>query len=373
MMFSCERDLWEHLAETEKKILLYGMGNGADKILDVCQSKGITVSGCFASDGFVRGNSFRGFSVCTWSEIKALYGAENVIVLLAFGTSREEVLENIRRISEEAELYAPDVPAFGDSLFDRAFCEAHRVELEQAFSLLSDEESRHIFQSVVNFKLTGNIAFLEKAESDREADLARFVRPEKLTAAMDLGAYNGDTVRELLDRSQGSLRRIYAMEPDVRTYKKLKAYADSEERAEVIALPMGAWSERDTLSFDASGNRNASIGANRSEVLADRPIRVRTVEVDSPDHVLRGARVDYIKYDVEGSEREALLGSVQTVSQWEPTLMVSLYHRSEDLYALPLLLKRLFPQYKGYYLRRRRGIPAWDLDLYLTGTRREDE
>ena len=370
MAFSCERDLWEHLAATDKRILLYGMGNGAEKILDVCQSKGITVSGCFASDGFARGNSFRGFSVCTWGEIKALYGAENVIVLLAFGTSREDVLENIRRISKEAELYAPDVPAFGDTLFDRAFFEAHREELERAADLLSDEESKSIFWNVVGFKLTGKISFLESAESDREADLARFVRPWELTAAMDLGAYNGDTVRELLDRSQGSIQRIYAMEPDARTYKKLAAYAEGEARAEVIALPMGAWSERDVLSFDASGNRNASVGENRSGVLADRPIRVRAVEVDSPDNVLGGARVDYIKYDVEGSEREALLGSVRTVSQWEPTLMVSLYHRSEDLFALPLLLRELFPQYEGYYLRRRRGVPAWDLDLYLTREKR---
>lgn len=366
MAFFCKKDLWEHLAASEKKILLYGMGNGADKILDVCQSKGITVSGCFASDGFARGHSFRGFSVCTWGEMKALYGAENVIVLLAFGTSREDVLENIQRISREAELYAPDVPAFGNTLFDRSFFEVHREELECAAALLSDEESKRIFWNVVGFKLTGDITLLADAESDREADLARFVRPKELTAAMDLGAYNGDTVRELLDRSGESLRRIYAMEPDARTYKKLTAYAASEDRAEVIALPRGAWSGRDVLSFDASGNRNASVGENRSDVLADRPIRVNEVEVDSPDNVLGGARVDYIKYDVEGSEREALLGSVQTVARWEPVLMVSLYHRSEDLYALPLLLKKLFPQYEGYYLRRRRGIPAWDLDLYVT-------
>ena len=370
MGFSVKQNLWERLAASEKKILLYGMGNGADKILDVCRSKGITVSGCFASDGFARGHSYRGFPVRTWSETKALYGAENVTVLLSFGTSREDVLANIRRIAQEAELYAPDVPAFGDTLFDRAFLEAHREELERAAELLSDEESVRIFWNVVAFKLTGEIAFLESAESDREADLLRFVRPDRLTAAMDLGAYNGDTVRELLDRSQGSLKRIYAMEPDARTYKKLLAYAEGETRAEVIALPMGAWSERRTLTFDASGNRNASMGENRSGVLADRPIRVRTVEADSPDNVLSGERVDYIKYDVEGSEREALLGSRQTVERWSPTLMVSLYHRSEDLFALPLLLRELFPQYEGYYLRRRRGVPAWDVDLYLTREKR---
>mgnify|MGYP000301651095 FL=1 len=30
--------LWDHLAETSKPIIIYGMGDGAQKILDVCLS-----------------------------------------------------------------------------------------------------------------------------------------------------------------------------------------------------------------------------------------------------------------------------------------------------------------------------------------------
>ena len=73
--------------------------------------------------------------------------------------------------------------------------------------------------------------------------------------------------------------------------------------------------------------------------------------------------VDYIKYDVEGSEREAILGSQKTISEHTPALLVSLYHRSEDLFDLPLLLHELCPDYK-LYLRRMRYIPAWDINLY---------
>ena len=98
------RDLWEYLQETDKTIVLYGMGNGADKILSVLAERGVPVGGIFASDGFARGNLFRGMPVRTWSDVKAELGAENVIVLLSFGTSRPEVLENILRIRAEAEL-----------------------------------------------------------------------------------------------------------------------------------------------------------------------------------------------------------------------------------------------------------------------------
>ncbi len=366
MLPTCTHDLWEYLQETDKTIVLYGMGNGADKILAVLAERGIPVGGVFASDGFARGNLFHGMPVRTWSDIKAEFGVENVIVLLSFGTSRPEVLENILRIRAEAELYAPDVPAFGDTLFTRAFYEAHIEEFTAARALLSDDESRRIFDNVLSYKLTGDIAYLLDAESNEDEIWETIIRPNPIRTAADLGAYNGDTVRQLLDRGEGNINTVWAMEPDARNYKKLEAYAEAETRAKVIPVNAGAWNEDTTLFFDKSGNRNASFEQNRSQTLADRPVKWSEVKALPLDSILDGARVDYIKYDVEGSEREALDGSVNTLTQHAPTLLVSLYHRSEDIFALPLHIRKIAPDYRGFYLRRLRGIPAWDLNLYVT-------
>ncbi len=365
MILEIKQDLWEFLQKTEKRVVMYGMGNGADKILKVCEEKQIPVCDFFASDGFVRGQIFHGRTVKSWGEIKETYGAENLIVLLSFGSSRPEVLENIDRIAAEAELYAPDVPAFGDGLFDRAFFEAHRGEIEEAWELLSDEMSRSIFENVLRFKLTGKIKYLKNAESDPAEVMRSLVCPEEIRIAADLGAYNGDTARELIDAAKGNLQTLYAMEPDERNFRKLTAYAAAEGRTRVLSYNLGAWSEKATLYFDGSGNRNASFGSNRSRSLADRPVKLKAIEADTLDHVLDGALADYIKYDVEGSEREAILGSKESIERSHPTLLVSLYHRNEDLFALPLLIKRLFPSYRGFYLRRFAGIPAWDLNLYV--------
>ncbi len=38
-----KQDLWTYLKKTDKKIVMYGMGNGADKILAACEQKGICV------------------------------------------------------------------------------------------------------------------------------------------------------------------------------------------------------------------------------------------------------------------------------------------------------------------------------------------
>ena len=365
MLPTVTRDLWEYLKESQKTVVLYGMGNGADKILSVLAERGIPVGGVFASDGFARGNLFHGMPVRTWSNVKAEFGAENVIVLLSFGTSRPEVLANVLRIRQEAELYAPDVPAFGDTLFTRAFYEEHRDEFSTVRNLLSDDESRRIFDNILSYKLSGDIGYLLDAESDDEEIWQEIIHPETICAAADLGAYNGDTVRQLLAKGENT-HTIWAMEPDGRNYKKLELYAQDETRARVIPVNAGAWNEETTLFFDKSGNRNASFEKNRSQTLADRPAKMVEVKALPLDSVLNGARVDYIKYDVEGSEREALDGSVKTLAEHAPTLLVSLYHRSEDLFALPLHIRNIAPHYKGFYLRRMAGVPAWDINLYVT-------
>ena len=365
MLPNCKRDLWEYLQQTNKTIVLYGMGNGADKILNVLSERGIPVAGVFASDGFARGNLFHGMPVRTWSDVKAEFGAENVIVLLSFGTSRPEVLENILRIRKEAELLAPDVPAFGDTLFTRPFFEAHKADFETVRTLLSDDESRRVFDNVIAYKLSGDISYLLDAQNDEDEIWETIIRPHTIRFAADLGAYNGDTVRQLLEKTEGSVETVWAMEPDARNYKKLEIYAESETRAHIIPINAGAWNEEATLFFDKSGNRNASFGQNRSQSLSERPAKMVEAKALPLDYVLNGAPVDYVKYDVEGSEREALEGSVNTLTQHAPTLLVSLYHRSEDLFALPLHIRKIAPHYNGFYLRRMAGVPAWDINLYV--------
>ena len=75
--------------------------------------------------------------------------------------------------------------------------------------------------------------------------------------------------------------------------------------------------------------------------------------------------VDYIKYDVEGAEHEALVGSDVTISRCRPTLLVSLYHRSRDMFSIVNYLHEKYPFYE-MRLRRVRCLPAWEIDLILT-------
>ena len=362
MNLSVKTDLWHYLATAKKPILMYGMGNGADKILRVCERYGIEIADFFASDGFVRGHSFHGKVVLSYSEAKQKYG--NFIVLLSFASSLPNVLETIRRVAAENELYAPDVPVFGDQLFDMEFFRAHEDELDEVYECLADEQSRHTFRSVIEYKLSGDIAYLDACEADEETVTRQLVCPESVRCYADLGAYNGDTVRRLIPYAP-ALSRVIAMEPDRRNFRKLSEYAETlSEKIQIIPLQLAAWDKRETLLMDASGNRNANLSAESKKAVA--------VEADALDNLIGDYRPDYIKYDVEGSEYQALTGSRTTIKKCRPRLLVSLYHRSEDLFVLPNLVRELSPDYK-LYLRKLRYIPAWDLNLYAIPSQSQGE
>ncbi len=350
-------DVWQKLAAAEKPVVLYGTGDGADKILEIFKKYGIKISGVFASDGFVRRRTFHGMKVLSYAGIKALLG--EFIAVIAFASSIDEVIRNMYAVAAEHETYAPDVPAAGDLLFDSCFYRLHKSELDLTRSMLSDPESVFIFDNVIRYKLSGSIGYLRAAVSEREKIWTGLLRPCGYEVYCDLGAYNGDTIRELYSRG-GSPREIYAFEPDPRSFRRLAGYCKSN-CPDAHLYKAGAWSSSGRTSFSARGSRSSGFRPNSD--LKPGGKESPETELITLDSVLEGRRADYIKYDVEGTEFEALAGSSETIKKYSPDLCVSLYHRSEDLFRLPLYIKSLNAGYK-FFLRRFRYVPAWDLNLY---------
>ena len=349
-----DRDMWENLKRSGKPIVMYGMGNGADKIIEVFSRHGIEVADFFASDGFVRHQNFHGKTVMSYAEICEKY--DDFCVVVSFGSNRPEVLENVYRIASERELYIPDVPVVGGSeIFDMAFFNAHREELAKVCEMLADDKSKETFCDVIMYKLTGKLEYLRTHTVSPDEVMNGILRAADFSETADLGAYNGDSIRELAVYS-AKLRRVTAMEPDTRNFRKLNEYGNIC-RFTVDAHNCAAWNEDCTLAFTEGGNRNSNVTSPEG---IKTGAKIREVSAMKLDSVYTG-RCDYIKYDVEGAEYEALMGSRETICRERPKLLVSMYHRSCDLYRLPLLLREL--GYSKLYLRRYEYVPAWDLNL----------
>jgi FkbM family methyltransferase len=145
------------------------------------------------------------------------------------------------------------------------------------------------------------------------------------------------------------------MEPDPKTFKKLCNEFEGETEIEFLPFNFGLSDTEKELSFRGDGGRGGSSAVEKGN---------KTARFKSLDSIIGDGHVDYIKYDVEGFEYEALIGSEKTIRRERPCMLVSLYHRSEDLFKLPLKVKELLPDSK-LYLRRLSGIPAWDINLLV--------
>src|SRR5205814_10273287 len=92
-----------------------------------------------------------------------------------------------------------------------------------------------------------------------------------------------------------------------------------------------------SVRFQSTGNMSAMLstaGDTEVEVLP-----LQEVIKENGGHI-------YLKYDVEGAEREALQGTEELIRRAEPILAVSIYHKPDDLWQLSRYIKSLNPNYR---------------------------
>ncbi len=334
--------MWRHLKETKKPIVLYGMGDGADKIMAVLSENGISVSGVFVSDGFVRNKLYKGMPLMSYAQAKERFG--DMIVLVSFGSSIPEVIDNIKRIASEQELFVPDVPVYGNNLFDVSFARANKDKLQSAYNSMADEPSRFVFENTVLYKLTGRPELLFECESTI-AETYKLLGMKSGETVVDCGAYTGDTAMEYIEHV-GVPKKLYAIEPDIKTYKKL--CQNCEEHPFISCINAAVTHSSGKISFSVSGSRSSRI--SREGIMID------AVSIDA---LLNGECPNYIKMDVEGNEKQAIEGATLTIQKYKPKLFISCYHRSEDIFDLPLQILNIRPDYKIHMVHYP-YLPAWD-------------
>lgn len=361
--------IWTYLQQAGRPVVLYGTGNGADKILDRLAEHDIPVSGVFASSEFVRDRSFRGFRVETYDALHSRF--PNMIVLVCFGTSRPEVLGNIERIAAECEVFAPDVPVYGDNLFDDTFFLEHEAELNQVYAELEDDLSRATLNQIVRYKLSGDYRLLRSCErplSDHIDLLQDKFDPDGYF--VDLGAYTGDTVEYYSSAFANEISKVLAVEPDGRNFRKL------QETSQRLTTPSLAIHCTRALISDRDGvvhiDRNKGRGVHIQDVQAKKDAPQATSSAIGEEitaarlvTLLQGEKASLIKMDVEGAELAAISGGETIIQRDRPALIVSCYHRNEDLFTLPLRLKALVPEYK-IYMRHHPHLLSWDTEYILT-------
>ena len=339
--------VWEKLKETTEPISMYGTGNGADKVVDIFEKLDIKLSGITASSGFVRERFFRGFPVKPLEFFEEQY--DKFTIVITFGTSIPDVMNNIFNIAKKHRVLVPCVPVIGTEIFDRCFLNTHIEEINLAHSLLADDFSRKIFEGYVNFQFGGRIEILKEIETPETEIYKNILKFNENETFIDIGAYRGDTVEKFIELTNGSYKKIIAAEPDFKTYQKL--IKNCENFKNFTSFNAAITDFDGEVGFSSLAGRQSAVGGENM---------IKSLSLPT---LCKGCEPTFIKIDSEGCELEILKGGKEILKQIKPKMNVAAYHKSEDIFKLPILINAINPAYK-IHLRHHPYIPAWDTLFY---------
>lgn len=212
--------------------------------------------------------------------------------------------------------------------------------ISDAFECLADDVSKTCFLEILAFRLGLNTKYGDFCHADNQYfnELTLGALEGRTVNYVDAGAYNGDTYLELCSLMDVDL--AYLFEPDVGNYKELVSNSQAG-KGSVYCIPVGLSDKHAILNFNSGEGEGASISSVGNSY----------VTVVSLDELLHKQKVDLIKMDIEGAEKKALVGAVNLINDSRPVLAISLYHSPEDLWNLPLTLKKICHNYR-FYIRQ---------------------
>jgi FkbM family methyltransferase len=159
---------------------------------------------------------------------------------------------------------------------------------------------------------------------------------------IDCGSNIGTFVAEALDAGAS---RIVACEPSPANVECIQRTFTGELSAgRVILYPKGLWHETTVLRL-SPGESPAGDSFLRESV---NGMELPVTTIDALVSELALERVDFIKMDIEGAERNALQGARASISRFRPRLAVSAYHLPDDPEVLKHEVRNAFAGYKPH-------------------------
>ena len=227
--------------------------------------------------------------------------------------------------------------------------------ISQARSLLADEKSALVYNSVLNYRVSGDPDALldpDPLHLQYAPDDLPFLTNDM--RFVDVGGYDGDTVRLLKARVPHSMQALLTLEPDPTNFARCAASLSEWTEIVGLALPLGLSDSSRLLRFDANGDSSATVSSTGDV----------TIQAVALDDIAYSWRPTHIKMDIEGGEAEALRGMRRILETHRPNLAISAYHRPQDHWELLLTISSMNLGYDFWI--RTYGEQTFETVLYCT-------
>lgn len=254
-------------------VILYGAGYCGHETLALMEAQGIPVRS--VCDDFRAGETLDGYKIIRLDEARP---AENTIIFITSGYNRKMKarLEVLGLLPYYREI---DFGRYDGEKENAAYFHAHEAELQRAWGLLADDRSREVLEKLVNYRISRDLSYLDGLEEPNQyfppKDEIPLLRGEE-DVFLDLGAYDGDSLRGFIQYAGGKYRKIIAVEASRKNYEKLVKNTADTPRVECVNI--GIYREKAQLRFEVSDAKNSFASDKGTNVL----------NVDSVDNLFAG-------------------------------------------------------------------------------------
>lgn len=177
----------------------------------------------------------------------------------------------------------------------------------------------------------------------RQYDYKNIVNIKEGDYIIDGGGCYGDTAL-LFAYCAGATGKVFSFEfmPENLSIFSKNLLANPELSSRIHVINKALYNGAGRLFFKQNGpgtSVNNEVSENSIETIAiDDFVKENNIE-----------KVDFIKMDIEGSEIPALTGAIKTIKKFHPKLAICSYHKYDDYYTIPYLIKKIDATYKLYF------------------------
>ena len=324
-------------------LVIWGGGSMSHSVIGLCRKEGILFNACWI-DNCTENETIHGLPVMELEELHKKFGRFNVVC----GHSKYELAETIKKkyyfINEIYCLVNVCYEQWNGITYD--FVLRHADAYRETYEMLEDNRSRECMTAFLNCKVNEDYRFIlpccdEKASYFNNS----FFQMEDNEDYVDVGAYDGDTIREFL-QAVSSYSHIYALEPEEDSYQKLVKYGNEHKLKNIQYFPYGSWNEDTVISF-AQNQESSGIDIDGQKKL----------QVYKLDTLLKGRKVTLVKINFLNGVEETLQGATDILREQKPKLAITVGFDQWGIIRIPQTIKRINSYYKIYF-RYAASMPA---------------
>jgi len=328
--------------EPKKEIVLFGAGILGKEFLKVCKLNRLIVKAICDNDRSKKDKKILGVKIISVNELIKYPKDTTIIITVMHDFIVKEQLNKLGYKNVFSHTYFATVYPKKFNYFNwQSSLLLFKNDLKQImklYLLLDDDRSKKVLEGLIKYRLTLDhnklVGIVDKMENEYfDPSIVKLIKNEVF---VDGGGFDGDTIKKFIQSSHGNFKEIHTFEPDKKSKNKIWTFLKKIKDKKIKLYSLGLNNKNKTAFFTNEGTAGSKL-SNCSKY---------KIKLIALDNYLYNRKPTFIKFDIEGSETNAMLGMKKIMRDFKPKLAICVYHKPSDLWKIPLLIKKINPRYK---------------------------